>query len=71
MRTLGEVDKVLTRFLARHLAGLDTLATYCQGLMLERCHKSLVAIATRLDPDNEEGCRQHIHRALHRGRFVS
>ena len=74
-RTFGHLDRALEHFLDTHLQDLENderveaLAWYCQGLGLELPNKTVFGIATRLNPDNVEHCRQRIQRALQLGRF--
>jgi SRSO17 transposase len=73
--TVGTLADALDSFLSAHLGGLDTeartsaLAEYASGLALGVGSKSLVALARHLAPDNVEGCRQRMQRALVSSRF--
>lgn len=75
MKTFANLRDALESHLTRHLVDLDTperveaLFTYCQGLGLEYPRKTLASMAERIEPGNAEGCRQRMHRAIHRGRF--
>lgn len=68
--TVGTLAKELELFLSHHLSGLDTkarvagLAEYVRGLGLEGFDKSMLAMARKLDPENIEGCRQRMQRAV-------
>lgn len=74
--TYGQLERTLEGFLESHLQDLENeerveaLAWYCQGLGLELPNKTVLGIATRLNPDNVEHCRQRMQRALQLGRFA-
>lgn len=73
--TVGILADALDTFLHTHLDGLDSevrtsaLADYARGLGLEVPGKSMMALARAVDPQNIEGCRQRMQRALALGRF--
>jgi SRSO17 transposase len=75
MKTYGQLHDSLQSFLETHLADLENeerieaLMWYCQGLGLELPHKNVYGIATRLQPDNVESCRQRMQRGIQHGRF--
>ena len=74
-RTYLRLRTELDSFLGHHLRDLENderveaLTWYCQGLGLEIPCKTALGIATRLGPDNVEGTRQRMQRALAKGRF--
>ena len=74
-KTVGTLEAELHSFLTTHLAGLDSatrtaaLAEYARGLGLELGDKSMMAMARSLAPENIEGCRQRMQRAVTSGRF--
>lgn len=74
-KTVGTLETELHSFLTTHLAGLDSatrtaaLAEYARGLGLEIGDKSMMAMARSLAPENVEGCRQRMQRAVTAGRF--
>lgn len=73
--TVGTLAGALDSFLSAHLDGLDSeartsaLAEYAGALALGVGGKSLVALARHVEPDNVEGCRQRMQRALASSRF--
>ena len=74
-KTIGSLETALEDFLNEHLAGLDTatrtaaLAEYVRGLGLEIGDTSMMAMARSISPENVEGCRQRMQRAVTAGRF--
>lgn len=73
--TVGTLAKVLDDYLRSHLDGLRSdvrtraLVDYCRGLGLEVRDKSMMSLARTLEPDNIEGCRQRMQRAVAGSRF--
>jgi len=73
--TVGTLAKALDSFLSFHLEGLDSpakttaLAEYAQALALGVGGKSMMSLARHIAPDNVEGCRQRMQRALALGGF--
>jgi len=65
----------LEEFLASHLSDLEieerveALTWYCVGLGLELPKKTSLGMAEYLNPDNVQGCRQRMQRAVNRSRF--
>lgn len=76
IRTYGDVQQSLEKFLEHHLDGLENnerieaLIWYCQGLGLELPQKSVLGIGSKLSPQSPQACRQRIQRAVRSGRFV-
>jgi len=72
---VGELAETLGAYLKTHLAGLDTdarvnaLTDYARGLGMELPNKSMMSLARELAPENVEGCRQRMQRAIAFGRF--
>lgn len=69
-----DISSELNAFLHSHLDELDSpgriraLVTYCAGLGLALEAKTALGIAKHFEPENVQGCRQRIQKALGHGR---
>lgn len=70
-----ECRNALEAFLNHHLHGIENeerveaLIWYCQGLALDTSAKTVLGMATAVDPQNIQARRQRIQRAVRSGRF--